>query len=190
MHGSSYLASRSDIFSEIDEGGMESIIENKNVGSPRSSVRARPSHMTTPPAAKMYEHIAEQQRRIDALQSSCDKQRSKGDEGDRLCHQLRLRVQEAQQVREKAKGNVIMRLQLLCFDGSLLFNSYSAYRVISYSILSFLLWQSMILYRCCLVLPHAFHYLVPSFIPTSTLTYVCSMCSYYMRCLYCRSFVI
>ena len=136
IHGSSYLSSKSDLFSEIDEGGMESIIENKNVGSPRCAVHAVPSHMTTHPAAKMYEHIAEQQRRIDALQSSCDKQRSKGDEGDKLCHQLRLRVQEAQQVKEKGFGFYFSHLLLY---------------VPSY-LLSFLPWHSMASHHCRLLL--------------------------------------
>lgn len=98
-HSSSYLGSKSDIFSDLDEGGMESILENKNVGSPRSTVRPPPAQMTTPTAVKMYEHISEQQKRIEALQSSCEKERNKGEEGEKLCNQLRSRIQESQQVR-------------------------------------------------------------------------------------------
>lgn len=113
IHSSTYLVSKSDIFSDIDEGGLESILENRNVGSPRCTVRP-PSHThmgsLSPPSGTQ---IADQQRRIEALQSSCEKLRSKREEGDKLCHQLRLRVQEAQEVRGEGNGRkweMIIRL--------------------------------------------------------------------------------
>lgn len=147
IHCPTYLVSKSDIFSDIDEGGLESILENRNVGSPRCTVRP-PSHTQmgslSPPSGTQ---IADQQRRIEALQSSCEKLRSKREEGDKLCHQLRLRVQEAQKVR--GEGNERKRRMFYDSNCCVLILSYSSlqlllslsshvviYLVVSYPILS------------------------------------------------------
>jgi hypothetical protein len=92
-----------DIFNDFDESqlgvGVGIREDEGNTGTPRR--KGRESSLTpapTPTAAKMYDHITEQQKKIESLEGRCDKAKERYEESERLNTTLRGRIQEIQEV--------------------------------------------------------------------------------------------
>jgi hypothetical protein len=94
-----------DIFNDFDESqlgvgvGLGIREDEGGTGTPRR--KGRESSLTpapTPTAAKMYDHITEQQKKIESLEGRCDKAKERHEESERLNTTLRGRIQEIQEV--------------------------------------------------------------------------------------------
>lgn len=94
-----------DIFNDFDESQLGMGIglgvrgDGGDTGTPRR--KGRESSLlsaTTPTAAKMYDHITEQQKKIESMESRCDKAKERYEESERLNTALRGRIQEVQEV--------------------------------------------------------------------------------------------